>query len=292
MKFADPLFSLSRPHFGQLATWVLLVFAVVLAFIRVEYLEGERIGPATILSFLPGSLLSSTTLYHVIRVVLVISALLWMARWWIPISCWTTVISFTALWALRMENTYHAAHIFNVTNMLLIVHAAWFHFYRHPIRASLAENRYWKTPLYPRWVFLLCIFHMGFFHSLAGISKIAYSGLDWGDGLSLQLWVHLWGWPSSPFRWMMVNSRTIATIFQTAALVFETVSILAIFDRRLRLLVGLGLLGFYVGVLGTFVDYGFHFNAILVALFFLPLEPLLRRRYGMQPADAELPHSP
>ena len=279
MKFANDLLQLSRPQFGQTIVWLLLVFCLVLAALPPNYVDGERIRPATVISFLPDTLLASTTFYHVMRIVLCVAAILWAFRVLIPWSCWATTLGFTIIWALRMENSFGAAHIFNVTNMLLVIHAMWFHFYRREICDSLVARSLWQSAVYPRWAFLLSVFYIGFYHSLAGVSKLRYSGLDWGDGLSLQLWVHLWGWEYSPFGSMILSSRKVATVVQSSALFFETAAVLAVTFPKLRVFIGLGLLGFYAGVLGTFVDFGFHFNAILVAVFLLPVEPMLRRRY-------------
>jgi len=42
-------------------------------------------------------------------------------------------------------------------------------------------------------------------------------------------------------------------------------------------LIGLGIIGFYAGVLLTF-DYGFQFNALFTALYLLPFEPWVTKR--------------
>ena len=77
---------------------------------------------------------------------------------------------------------------------------------------------------------------------------------------------------------MLFDSRLTA-VLQSGALAIECLSILAIFHWSLRYLVGFGLIGFYVGVLGTFVTFGFHFNAVLVALFLLPCDRLFELNF-------------
>lgn len=280
MKFVDDLLRLDRPHFGQLVTWLLLVFALTLAAAPFEYTTGERIGPATVISWLPHRWLSAPAGYEVARWMLVVSAVLWAARRMIPLSCWASVVAFTTLWSLRMENSTGAAHIYNATNMLLVIQALWYTFYAREIKRSMRSGTFWSTPLFPRWAFLLAVFYLGLFHSCAGLSKISSSGLDWGNGLSLQLWVKMDGWPRSPFGQLILANRTFARIVQSAALVLEMTAILAVLSRPLRIFVGIGLLGFYAGVLTTFVDYGFHFNAILVALYFLPAQELIKRMFA------------
>lgn len=269
----------TRPAFGQWSTWILLSFSVVLALTPIEFDTGPRTGtPATIFFWLPSSLLSSMAFYNVVRGVLLVATALWAVRVWIPVSCWATVFAFTLLWSLRMENLTNGAHIFNVTNMLLFVHAMWFHFYRHEIAAASRRGDFWSTPCYPRWVLLLCVFYLGWFHSMAGFTKIATSGLGWGDGVSLQLWVKLFGWEPSPFGQLILYDTRLTAWLQTGALVIECASVLCVLHRWLRYAVGLGLLGFYIGVLSTFVTFGFHFNAILVAWFLLPVDRWLGAR--------------
>ena len=277
MKIWDRLFERTTPRFGQLTTWLLCGLAVTLALLPFEYQSGDRQSTGTVLSWLPSAVLESATVMLIARAALLVSAIAWMFRQALPWSAWGTACFFTVVWALRMENTSHAAHIFNATNMLLYVHAMWFHFERHAIAGSIREGTFWQSRLYPNWVFGLSVFYLCWFHTWAGATKIMESGFDWGNGLSLQLWVYLWGWPASPTTQLLLSSRTLTRVLQTGALIFETSSILGIFSKWLRWIVGFNLLGFYCGVLTTFVDYGFHANALLVAMFLLPTRQWIER---------------
>lgn len=279
-KFCDSLFEEATPKFGQYATWLLLLFAFIIAWTPIEFDTGpRRSDPATIFSWLPVSVLANPLFFAAVRTVLFISCILWAARIAIPISCWVTVFASTLLWSLRMENLTNGAHIFNVTNWLLIVHAMWFHFRHREIKTAIRESRFWTTPLYPRWVFWLCVFYLGWFHSLAGFTKIATSGIGWGNGVSLQLWTQLFGWEPSPFGKLLLWDVRLTAVMQTGAMLIECASIFCIFNRWFRYAIGLALFGFYLGVLTTFVDFGFHFNAILVACFLLPVDRALGLRF-------------
>ena len=281
-------FDRATPRFGQISIWVLLSYAIVLALTPIEFDLGSRSEtPATIFSWLPTSLIQNPTFFTSVRVALIASAVLWAMRIWIPLSCWATVILFTLMWSLRMENLTNGAHIFNVTNMLLVIHAMWFHFYRDEIKAGIARGTFWADRNYPRWVFWLSIFYLGWFHSLAGFTKLACCGFGWGNGTSLQLWVNLFGWKASPFAQLILFDSRLTAVLQTGALVIECLSILAVFHWSVRYLVGLGLFGFYFGVLGTFVTFGFHFNAILVALFLLPVDRVLGLQFTQENATAQ-----
>ena len=269
----------SLADFGQLTVWLLVGFALCLACLGPPHQAGPRAEvSATLFAFLPEAILRSVVFYQLLRVALIVVALGWAFQRGLPWTPVATSFAFMLLWALRMENVTNGAHIFHVANMLIFLHAAWYYLYRHEIADAKRAGVFWKTRLYPRWVFYLSVFYLGIFHTWAGITKISASGFDWGNGLSLQLWIYLWGWPGSPFGQLVLASRVVARILQTGALVIETFSFLCWFGYWPRIVIGLSLLGFYSGVLGTFVDYGFHFNAILVALFLLPVESWVSAR--------------
>ena len=279
-RWTNWLTALARPGFGQVVTWLLLGFAVVLAISPIEFATGAgSTKAATIFAWLPESLLRSETFFTAVRVLLIASAALWALRVAVPISCWTTTVLFALMWSLRMENLTNGAHIFNVTNMLLLIHAMWFQFYWNEMRAAARVGEFWQTPLYPRWVFMLSVFYLGWFHSLAGFTKILNTGFGWGNGVSLQLWTELFGETVSPFAQVILYDDRLTAWLQTGALAIECLSILCIFHWMLRYAVGLGLIGFYIGVLTTFVTFGFHFNAILVALFLLPVDYLVGLKF-------------
>jgi hypothetical protein len=274
------LTALARPGFGQCVTWLLLAFAVILAISPIEFSLGVRSAEAaTIFAWLPESLLRNPFFFTAVRGLLIVSAALWALRIAVPVSCWTTTVLFALMWSLRMENLTNGAHIFNVTNMLLLIHAMWFQFYGAGMKAAVADGKFWQTALYPRWVFMLSVFYLGWFHSLAGFTKILKTGLGWGNGVSLQLWTEVFGETSSPFAQVILYDDRLTAWLQTGALAIECLSILCIFHWMIRYAVGLGLIGFYIGVLTTFVTFGFHFNAILVALFLLPVDYFIGLRF-------------
>jgi hypothetical protein len=280
MTFVDGLYRRKRPQFGQLVVWCLLASAITIALWPFELSSSEeRVRGATFLSVLPDDWLAEPKLWLAVRAALVAAAILWGFQLLVPWSCWVTVAAFVTLWSLHLETVSSGAHIVNISGMLLVVHALWYHFYRREIAAARAAGRFWSTPLYPRWAFYLSLFYIGLYHSWGGVSKLRYSGLEWANGVSLQLWVHLWGLPHSVNRAIILSHRNVAMVFQAAALLFETTALPAIFFPKLRVLVGLGLVGFYIAVIETF-DYGFHYNLLFTALFFLPCERLAELGYA------------
>lgn len=258
------------PHFGQLATWLLLGASLWLARYPYEIASGARQGSASLLFWLPPEVLSSHASFLIARASLVVGVALWYWRKFLPWSCWLTPLAFTALWSLHVENSWHTNHCFQMTNNLLVIQALWETLCAREIREASAAGKYWQTPLYPRWVTLAAVAYIGIFHTAAGLSKLTFSGPDWANGTSLQIWTHLWGRPWSPTTWLILQSRTFTQLLQAATLVVETTAILAVVPR-LRTWIGLALVGFYVGVLLTF-DYGFQFNLLFTALYLLPVE--------------------
>lgn len=269
----------SRPHFNQLVVWCLLAAALTLACWPTFVVRTEpHHGHATLLFWLPNTVLASAATFWLFRGLLLAGTILWLANRWLPWSCWLTTLGFTGLWSLHVENTYNSAHIFHMTNMLLVLQSLWYTADAAAIRRALADHTNWQTPLVPRWVSLSAIAYIGIFHTAAGLSKLVESGPGWASGTSLQIWTYLWGYSWSPTTWLIVGSRTLTRWLQIATLVVETAGVLAIFPR-LRPWIGLGLVGFYAGVLATF-QYGFEFNALFTALYFFPVEAWIERRYG------------
>jgi hypothetical protein len=264
------------PHFNQLVIWLLLATAAVLAVWQFDIRTGQRSGVVSPLSWLPDAVVASPATWLAFRGILIAGIVLWALNRWLPWSCWLTVIGFTGVWSLHVETTYNTAHIFHMANMLLVIQALWITGDARLIRHRIAAGTFWQEPLVPRWVSLVSIAYIGIFHSAAGISKLFFSGPHWASGTSLQLWTYLWGRPWSPTTQWILGSRSLARALQVLTLVVESTAVLAIFPRP-RPWIGLALLGFYGGVLATF-DYGFQFNAIFTAVYFLPLDPWLTRR--------------
>tara|TARA_B100001093_G_scaffold514601_1_gene588986 strand:- start:98 stop:877 length:780 start_codon:yes stop_codon:yes gene_type:complete len=203
-----------------------------------------------------------------LRWALVIGGVLWSLQLLIPWSSWLAVGSFTGVVALFYENSMAIAHTYNLAVLLLFIHAAWYHFRRHEIRAAIADGSFWHREMYPPWVFKLSVFSIAIFHTFAGLSKLFISGFEWANGLSLQLWVHLWG-VDSGVKELLLSDRALAQALQVSTLVIETGAIVALLSRRWRWAMGLGLMGLYSGILMTF-NFNFQYNALIVALFLLP----------------------
>ena len=277
VRWLENLDQRALPHFNQLVIWVLLATALFVAvWPYFPMHDGPRQGTATLLFWLPDAALASPALYWLFRGTLLVGIALWLVQRGLPWSCWLVVIGFTGLWSLQVENTHNTNHIFHMTNMLLVIQAIWITADAPAINEAIASRTFWTTPLVPRWVSLASIAYIGIFHTAAGLSKLSFSGADWANGTPLQIWTHLWGYRWSPTTQLILSSRSLTQVLQILTLIVETAGILAIIPR-LRVWIGLALLAFYAGVLATF-DYGFQFNALLTAIYLLPLESWITRR--------------
>ena len=285
-KIRKQLVGFTRPQFGQFITWVVIYIAIEEVFSRFPTDPGDRAGTVTVLSFLP-DLLTSSVVFTLARWVLVIAGILWALQLLLPFSSWLTALALTTVLALYYENSNHISHVYNLTNIVLIIHAMWYHFHYREIKQALRRNCFWQSDLYPNWVFWLSLFCIAIYHSFAGLSKLGVSGPQWANGVSLQLWTYLWGRDESLSYYLIVSNRPVAMLLQVGTLIIETLTVVALFSRRLRLLVGIGLVGLYIGILDSF-DYRFEYNLMLVICFFFPLDRLLNHWSYVAPRRCKL----
>jgi hypothetical protein len=266
----------SRPHYGQLTLWSLLLCAAALCAYFQLYRPPvpaalPRTGPASVLSFLPDALLLHDGLFRLCGLLFFLGAVPWAARVGVPWSGWLTALAFTAVVALYLERGTQATHVAHLTNQLLLLYALWYHLCAADIRRASARGRFWAEPLYPRWVGAAGVFLTGTFYGFSGLNKWLESGPSWPNGLSLQLWARLWGDPDSLWVRLLLSDRRLAAALQWVTLLAETGGFVAVVSRRLRPLIGLALIGFHAGAICVF-GWGFHANLLLLALVFLPLD--------------------
>jgi hypothetical protein len=281
-----------RPLYGQVILWVLLACALCLAAYFLSHHGGAHphgprnrvsiltpqpeAAPPSLLSLLPDALLQNRPLFWSCGALFVLGAILWVAGLLLPWSGWLCALSFTAVVALYLENASQATHVAHLTNVLLLLHALWYHFYAAEIRHARREGCFWQRDLYPRWVHSLSVFAIGMFYGLAGLSKLLEGGLGWANGVSLQLWVSLWGNPDSLWTQLILDNRNVARALQWATLLSEVGALPALFLPRFRLACALALVGFHIGQIAVFA-WGFHANMILLLLVFAPPWPWIKK---------------
>jgi hypothetical protein len=250
-----------------------LVFAGFFAFVAPEtQADAQRLGPATVLSWLPDVIALDPRVRQACFAVYALAAGCWLAGRFLPWSCWVAAMSFTAGMALYHEGWDQTNHTSHLTAVLLFTFALWHHLEAEEIRRARVERRFLSTPLYPRWMHELCILAVGLFYGWAGLSKLLESGVGWVNGVSLQLWVREFGVADSLFGAPLLANRSIALGLQASSLAVELAALIAVFVPLLRRPVGLGLTAFHAGIVLVF-GWGFHANAVIVALLLLPRSP-------------------
>jgi hypothetical protein len=298
--YLDRFGARSLPHYGVLVLASLLICSVPLAayFLLAwpgDRARGGRTGPATVISFLPDQLLLDRRVQIACGVVFAVAACAWAAHRWLPWSAGLTALAFTAVVALYVENATQLTHVAHLTNAMLILYALWYFSCHGDISAALREHRFWRTPLYPRWMYSCSVFAVGFFYGVSGLMKWLTSGPDWANGTSLQIWAQVFPRdPTSAWTNLVVSNRALAQAMQWVALVGETAGFVAIVSRLLRPWIGLLLIGFHMGQIVLF-GWGFHANMVIIALVFLPFYEWLPRwidRRKARSANAESTPAP
>ncbi|MDP1562591.1 MAG: hypothetical protein Q8M16_14530 [Pirellulaceae bacterium] len=244
-------------RFGLLTVRLILLMAIGMAMLPIQPSAEEIVGrDVTVLSRVPQSELQDPMVIYGFQAVVVLSCVLWLLNWLTPFSCWIAVLSFAGLSALRIENSTELCHSYSLLWQLMVVHSLWYSFYSSKLGASEATSR-----CYPAWVFWLCVFVLGWFHTLSGLGKWMAAdpdwanGWNWADGVSLQLWLQAFGNPNSRLVQFLLQEVAVARVVQQAILVIELTAILAIFTPTLRRFVGLALVVYYGFFLHCFVDW-------------------------------------
>lgn len=276
---SDWLLRRSVPRFGQLALIVTLICgAALLSYFLTQQpdpgLRGERLRPVTPFSWLPDDILLSLPARQAFGAAYALGGLLWLTRRLLPVSPWLTVLGFWGGVGLYIESATQLTHVAHATAMMLLLHAVWYAAVADDIRAADRAGAFWTTPLYPNWAHLCGVFYLGLLYGFSGWMKVLTSGIDWPNGVSMQLWVNLWGDRDSVWTRLALQHRWVAVALQWAALVAECAAPLALVPR-LRPWIGLALIGFHYGQVAVF-GWGFHANAALIALYFLPVRRWVR----------------
>ncbi len=246
-------------RFGIVTTRLILFVAIGLALLPFQPSE-LAVNPqdVTFLSRVPESVLSDVFVIYAVQAIVVLSSVLWLVGWLVPLSCWTAVLSFAVLAALRIQYSAELCHSYHFLWMLMLVHAAWYTYCKREVTEQEFRDR--KNHDYPAWVLWLSVFVIAWFHTLSGVGKWATAadwtaGWNWADGVSLQLWLSSFGNPSSRLVRWIIEDHGVALVVQRAILVIELSAILAIFNATLRRIVGVTLLGYYAFFLHCFVDW-------------------------------------
>jgi hypothetical protein len=197
-----------------------------------------------------------------------LAAPLWFVRRLVPWSGLISALAFTAVLGLNFERENELTHSSHLLAQMLWLYAVWYAALAGDIRTS--AGRLWSLPPYPRWVTTLSAATVGWFYTLAGLSKLGYSGLAWANGLSLQLWIARWGTDSPVSHWLQSN-REAAQGLQAASLALELLALPLALWPRTRWLIGAGLLGLHTGISMVYPGHFFWANMAIIVLTLLPV---------------------
>lgn len=289
----EQLLERARPHYAVLGTWVLLATALWLVTNTHWTAPGSErtllddphardairpvVGdPVTLLAWLPAEVLFDDVLYWTLRWAFVGFAVLWALHLALPWSSWLAALAFTATVSVYQQRWSSVDHTLHVTNMALLAWALGYHAAAGVMRRARRQGRFWSTPVFPRWTRWLAVVHVALFYGLAGISKLRVSGLDWPNGLSLQLWIHVFGQRDTAMSQWLLGHRGAAAAVQWAALTVELSALAAPLSRLARPVVGLALVAMHVGIWRSF-GWSFAGNVVVAVLVLLPVEELADR---------------
>jgi hypothetical protein len=235
----------------------------------------------SILSWAPVSWLQSKGLVWGLRCVFAAGALAWVCRVLPRWVSWITTAAFVLLAALHQESREFAAHSAHLPAQILVL----FSLCELDLARSERQRAAPSSLSMPPWFWTAGALLVGWFYTLAGVSKLRDGGFAWADGLTMQLYAWQFGLPDSWLRRLVVEHRGVAQVLQILTLVFESGAVLMAPWRPTRWLAGAMLLGFHVGQ-GLLFGYPFHANMLLVTVFLLPWREALARRSAPASAPA------
>jgi len=253
--------------------WSICLSGYLPATQTTQRIEGPSNGVATVLSWLPRWVLDSPQIETALVAAVWITATLWIFQKAMPYSCWLNALFFTLAWAFRHENMGKTIHVHHLTTVLLWLLAWW----RQVTWKEYCQAKALGWPVsgsyYPEWMFQASLAWVCIFYGWAGWSKLAESGLDWPNGISMQLWTRLWGNPAMPHTHWVMESRPLAMALMGMSLALEALAPLAMIPF-FRPWIGAGLTGMHLGIV-TIYGWGFHGNMMIVVLLMFPFREWL-----------------
>lgn len=284
------LFDTATPMFGQVTLWILIGVCIYITTHAHLGYQGYEKGTTVSLAgyFLPASFFDWPYALKLLKPLFWVSGIGWAllpflgflnARTLRPLATvlpWLSVLSYTLIVSVFWENLPWFRHKYVVPNWVMIYYALWYAFYRRDLAEGIAQKDFWKNPdLYPRWAYLGSVFSIALLYSFGGTSKMRAAGIEWGDGLSLQLWVAMMGDSTFFLTDFILSDRSNAQLLQRGVVILQSCAVLAVLPP-LRSTIGLGLIAFQLSVELMF-GIPFRSNVILIAAFFLPWYGVMRR---------------
>lgn len=185
-------------------------------------------------------------------------ALVWLLGRYRRVGAWSTALGLLWLGSLYWEDLPWFRHKLVPPFWLLVLLVAAEH-------ARVTDRR----GLAPRWVREGAVFVLATFYAGAGAHKLLASGLRWGDGVALQLWLERLGDRHSVVRAWVIEDASVAALLASTALALELAVALAVPLPRLRPWLAAGLIALHIGI-DRVLHIDFRSNIVLVAVVLLP----------------------
>ncbi|GEM_PF-5385466 len=208
---------------------------------------GEIGVPATLIGHFFREALSNPIIFDYSRIVFLVAGGLWSLNLLTPFTGWLTSLSYLLFTSMIFENSPGAErHSIHLVPMLFLIFSIYYQFYSQELKNSISIPNGIKLDISgPRWCIDLLVFVIGINHSWAGFSKFLESGLGWSNGISLQLWVHMWG-QDNYLNDLIINSTRFAIFSQWSVIIVESSAVCAFFFRKNRVWWGLLLIFFHL----------------------------------------------
>lgn len=225
----DDFKSLKVSHFR----WLVIVYAIwVLADQHLfwDWTLTANFVPISFLSFLPRHFLESQRAAFAVSCLTAVFLLLWGLRWKTRLTSTLSTVGFSLAATFYLQNLPFGDHRQSVL-LLLLTLLTWVEFSKKQEHFFLIAGT------------LLCSLYF-----FAGLEKLHYSGLDWAQGTSLQVFAHYLGRPDSFLRQLLLDHRSLAQVLQWAILILECGVLFLFIPGVLRWILLAGLLGFHLGL--------------------------------------------
>lgn len=270
----------SSSRYGQLSLWCLIatgIYYTLIAQIEPRAIE-QIVSPAALL---PAEIWQSDTIFLFLKILSIGGLLLWALNFSTPTMALLGTSGLTAVVACAVTGQIYVRHQPHVINMLLIFYAIWC-----LTRAGERQfaPRLWgfgRAAPYPEWLFALCVLYLSTTYTFSGLTKLMSSGLDWPNGISLQLWCLGGASDGNIARSLCLFDSRVAATLQAIVLFAESTCILAYRFPRLRPIYGLTLIGFHLSVELLF-DFRFYGNICADFIFLVAGSQILRARSSVR----------
>ena len=267
----------------QLYLWLMALVALYQCWTFPLFDFSPRLEMVTFLRVFPDTILYNPAIGFLLRLLSSISLILWCLNCGGALTAYLSSLTFFLFASLSAERSAYTSHQGNITCIALFLMSVWYQAHLREIRAAPCFLLVGRRFAFSAWVHNTLLITLCFGYTWSGLTKLSQGGVQWADGLALQLWTLNVLEPRGLLSELLLKSRSLAGVFQIVTLFAETFALLALSGRYLRFLIGFLLLGFHIGGEMVF-GFGFYANIIAILFSFIlnPLPVVLSFRKGLR----------